>query len=259
MVKDITWGQYYSCESTIHALDPRLKIRFTLVYIIMLLLDRNLPLFLFLSGVLIACIAKSRVPVSKIFRGCRGIFLFILVCSAINIFTVPGDVLLSFEGMTVTKEGLIKFGFVFWRMLLLILVSSMLMYTTTPTRMTDGLEKCFHLSGDVAMGMTIALRFIPILFEELDRIMKAQEVRGANFHEGSPLKRVRMLKNVLVPLMQNSIHRAGNLGDAMDARCYMGGKNRSKLNPLCYSVRDVIGYVLLLVLIAVSVWLVIAF
>ncbi|MDD7282926.1 MAG: energy-coupling factor transporter transmembrane component T, partial [Clostridium sp.] len=164
MMKDITWGQYHSVDSMIHRLDPRVKIRFTIVYIILLLLDRNLPLFVFLTAVFAGTWACSRVPMRKMIRGTRGIFLFILICSALNAFTVHGTTLVKLGVLTVTKEGLIKAGFVFWRMLLLILMSSLLMYTTTPTRLTDGMEKCMHLSGGVAMGITIALRFVPILF-----------------------------------------------------------------------------------------------
>lgn len=259
MLKDITWGQYDSRDSLIHRLDPRVKIRFTILYIILLLLDRNLPLFAFLTGVYVVIFVLSKVSFKKVLKGSTGFFVFVFICSAINIFTVRGTTLVKFGTFTVTEEGLLKFGFVFWRMVLLILMSSLLMYTTTPTRLTDGLEKCFHLHSDVALGITIALRFIPILFEELDRIIKAQEARGANFRKGSPKKRLAMLKNVLVPLIQNAIHKAGNLGDAMDARCYTGGKSRTKLNPLVYTGKDVLCYVLLLGILILGIFLAIHF
>ena len=212
MMKDITWGQYHSVDSMIHRLDPRVKIRFTIVYIILLLLDRNLPLFVFLTAVFAGAWACSRVPMRKMIRGTRGIFLFILICSA-----------------------------------------------TTPTRLTDGMEKCMHLSGGVAMGITIALRFVPILFGELDRIMKAQMARGADFKKGNPVVRLKKLRMVILPLFQNAILRAGHLGDAMDSRCYTGGKGRTKLHPLVYERRDVAAYVCMLVMTVVSVILILRF
>ena len=259
MMKDITWGQYHSVDSMIHRLDPRVKIRFIIVYIILLLLDRNLPLFVFLSAVFAGVWVCSRVPMPKMIRGTRGIFLFILICSALNAFTVHGTTLVKLGVLTITKEGLMKAGFVFWRMLLLILMSSLLMYTTTPTRLTDGMEKCMHLSGGVAMGITIALRFVPILFGELDRIMKAQMARGADFKKGNPVIRLKKLRTVILPLFQNAILRAGHLGDAMDSRCYIGGKGRTKLHPLAYERRDVVAYVCVLVMTAVAIILIIKF
>jgi energy-coupling factor transport system permease protein len=170
-----------------------------------------------------------------------------------------GTTLVKLGVLTITKEGLIKAGFVFWRMLLLILMSSLLMYTTTPTRLTDGMEKCMHLSGGVAMGITIALRFVPILFGELDRIMKAQMARGADFKKGNPVVRLKKLRTVILPLFQNAISRAGHLGDAMDSRCYTGGKGRTKLHPLVYERRDVVAYVCMLAMVIASVVLIVKF
>ena len=267
-MKDITWGQYHSVDSMIHRIDPRVKIRFTIIYIILLLLDRNLPLFLFLTTVFAGVWASSRVPMRKMIRGTKGVFIFILICSILNAFTMHGTTLVKLGVLTITKEGLIKAGFVFWRMLLLILMSSLLMYTTTPTRLTDGMEKCMHLSGGVAMGITIALRFVPILFGELDRIMKAQMARGANFEEGNiiqkakamvPVVRLKKLRTVILPLFQNAISRAGHLGDAMDSRCYTGGKGRTKLHPLVYERRDMVAYVCMLAIVIASVVLIVKF
>ena len=289
MLKNITLGQYCSVDSRIHRLDPRVKIRFVIIYIIMLLIDRNLYLFGMLTAVFLISVLLSRVNFRMILKGTRGIFIFIvemldkmvhgvmgksgdkfvnyigtififiLLCSAINIFTTSGQVLYHIGGLSVTLEGVIKFGFVFWRMLLIIFMSSMLMYTTTPSELTDGLEKCFHLSGNVAMGITIALRFVSVLSGELDRILKAQYARGVDFKSGSPKARIKKMGNVIVPLFQNAIDRAGNLGDAMDARCYRGGKGRTKLTPLIYDVDDVIGYVVLLAITVASIWLAVKF
>ncbi len=259
MLKDVTLGQYYSKNSVIHKLDPRVKIRFTIIYIILLLLDRSLPLFGLMTAAFVATVVASRVPFKHMVKGTRSIFLIVFICSALNIFTTMGDTIVRVGGILITEEGLIKFGFVFWRMVLMILMSSIIMYTTTPTELTDGLEKCFHLSGNTAMGITIALRFVSVLFEELHRIMQAQEARGADFKSGGPIKRLKSMKTVIVPLFQNSIDRASNLGEAMDARCYTGGKERTKLKPLSYDMRDVIAYVILVILAVASVWLVIKF
>lgn len=259
MLKDITLGQYYSADSLMHRLDPRLKIRATIAYIILLLLDRNVALFGMLTLVFIVAVIMSRVPISHMVKGCRSILVVVVLCSAINIFTTPGTGGVSILGLTATAAGLIKFGFVVWRMVLMIFMSSLLMYTTTPTELTDGLEKCFHLSGNVAMGITIAMRFLSVLSQELDRIMKAQEARGASFKMGGPIKRLKAMSKVLVPLFQNSIDRAANLGEAMDARCYTGGKGRTKLKPLVYDMRDVIGYVLALLVVVIGIFMAIKF
>lgn len=259
MLRDITLGQYCSSDSCIHRLDPRVKIRFVIVYIIMLLTDRNLYLFGMLTAVFLISALMSMVRFRTILKGTRGIFIFILLCSAINIFTTSGQALYYIGSLSVTLEGVMKFGFVFWRMMLIIFMSSMLMYTTTPSQLTDGLEKCFHLSGNVAMGITIALRFVSVLSGELDRILKAQYARGVDFKSGGPKARIKKMGNVIVPLFQNAIDRAGSLGDAMDARCYTGGKGRTKLKPLIYDIDDIIGYVVLLAMTAASIWLAVKF
>ncbi len=259
MLKDVTIGQYYSVDSVIHRLDPRLKIRFTIIYILLLLLDRNVVLFGILSAVFFVSLFLSKVPFKHMLKGMKTIFVFVLVCSALNIFTTPGDAIVDLGIAEITQAGVVKFGFIFWRMVLMILMSSIIMYTTTPTELTDGLEKCFHLSGNVAMGITIAMRFVSVLFEELHRIMLAQEARGAQFHKGGPIKRLKAMSTVIIPLFRNSIDRASNLADAMDARCYEGGKERTKLKPLVYDLRDIVGYFALFGVIVVSVWAIIKF
>lgn len=259
MLRDITLGQYYSTDSLVHRLDPRVKIRFTVLYIVVSLFDRNLPFFLLLSAICVAEVALSKVPIRHILKGMRGIILFLLVCSALNIFTTRGEAFLTIGAVQLTEEGFVKACFVFWRMLLLIITAALLTYTTTPTELTDGLEKCFHLSANVAVGITIALRFVSVLSEELSRIMRAQEARGADFHKGGPVTRLKKLKTVIVPLFQNAINRAGNLGEAMDARCYTGGKGRTKLKPLQYDAKDITVYICMVILLALSVWLMIHF
>lgn len=259
MLRDITIGQYYSVDSRIHRLDPRVKIRFTIIYIILSFIDRNILLFGMLTFFLIIAALLSEIPLSHIIKGTRTMVVFIFVCSALNIFTTYGKVVISLGFLHITDAGIVKAGFVFWRMLLIIFMSSILMYTTTPTELTDGLEKCFHISGSVAMSITIALRFVSVLSEEMSRIMKAQEARGADFHSGGIIKRIKGLRIVIIPLFQNAIYRACNLGDAMDARCYTGGKGRTKLIVLRYKMADLIAYIVLTFLIAGCVYATIRF
>lgn len=259
MLKDITLGQYYSADTLMHRLDPRTKIRFTIAYIFLLIWDRNLPMFATMTAILLGAIILSGVPVRHIIKGTRGIWLFVFVCSMISIFTTPGDVLIKIGFIKVTAEGIIKCGYSIWRIALMIIMSSLMMYTTTPSRLMDGLEKGFFLNGNVAMSITIGLRFIPVLFDELDRIMKAQNARGANIKKANLSGRITGLKNIIIPLFQNAINRAGRLGDAMDARCYTGGKGRTKLYPLKYNPADIIIHILGVCMIVGEIYLIIKF
>ena len=259
MMRKLTLGQYYSVDSVIHRMDPRLKIRFVLVFILLSLPDRSVPLFALLTAVFVVTVLFSRVPLWHMLLGTRGILIFLLLCSGINLFTTYGDTLLTIGPLKLTEAGLLKFGFVTWRLVLILFFSSLLMYTTRPGELTDGFEKCFHLPGSVAMGITIALRFLPVLVTELDRILKAQEARGADLHAGGPIRRLKALKTVIIPLFQNAVNRAGNLADAMEARCYTGGKGRTRLVPLKYDTRDLMGYLLLCGLIAAAGFLIIWF
>lgn len=256
MIKDITLGKYYSEESFVHRLDPRTKIRFILLYVVLFLLDRNLPFYVFMTFIFLIAAVMCKVPLPHMLKGSFGLYFALLLCSAINIFTTMGEAVVKLGGLTITREGLIKCGFVFWRLVTLILMSSVLMYTTTPTSIADGLEKCFHISGSIAMGITIALRFVSVLSEELFRIMKAQEARGARFKTGGIIGRLKNIKTVIIPLFQNAIDRAGNLGEALDSRCYKGGKGRTKLFPLRYSMLDGLAYMAMIIMLIVSVYLI---
>lgn len=259
MLLDVTIGQYYIANSVIHRLDPRTKIHFTFFYILILFLDRNLLFFAMATTVLLVGLILSKVPFLHMLRGSGAILGLIAVCSALNIATTSGVAFAQLGGIALTYEGLVKAGFVFWRMLLVIFMASLLMYTTTPTELTDGFEKCFHLGPSVALGMTIALRFVPILFEEMNRILRAQEARGATFIGSGIKNKIAMLKITMIPLFQSAIDKAKNLGEAMDARCYQGGKNRTKLKPLEYSSLDVICYILLFLFILASAFLIMKF
>ena len=199
MLKDITIGQYVSRESAIHRLDPRVKLRFVILYIILLLIDRNLPLYIMLSALFVAAVAIAGIPVSYMMKGTRGMLVFIGICSAISIFTTPDNESIKVGIFTMTQAGIIKACFIFWRMLLMIFMSSLLMYTTTPSEITDGLEKAFHMKSDIAMGITIALRFISVLSEEMDRIIKAQTMRGAAFDTGNFFQRAKSMLHVIRP------------------------------------------------------------
>ena len=260
MIKNFTLGQYFNTASFIHKLDPRFKLVQIITLIVFVFLAPNFLGLGILSAVVLFVLLLSRVPVLMYLRNLKPIIAIIVLTAILNIFYVKeGTVLFDWNFLTITTEGLIKAAFMATRIILMILISSVLTYTTTPTELTDGLEKCFHLSGNVAMGITIAMRFLSVLSQELDRIMKAQEARGASFHKGGPIKRLKSMSKVLVPLFQNSIDRAANLGEAMDARCYTGGKGRTKLKPLVYDTKDVIGYVLVLVIIVLGVYLAIRF
>lgn len=258
MLKDITMGQYYSVKSPIHDIDPRVKLRFVLLTIILLLFDRNMPLYLLFTAVYIGILVISNIPIYYTLKGSGTIIAFLFICSFLNMFSTPGDKI-KILFFTVSVEGIIKSAFVFWRIMLILFISSMLMYTTTPSRITDGIEKAFHMSGKVSMTITIALRYIGILFNELDRLNKAIQSRGGDISRKGLRNKFKMLKLMTVPLFQNSINRASNLGEAMDARCYVGGKTRTKYYKLEYKGIDYVAYLLILVLMIVSCYFIIVF
>ena len=252
MIRDITIGQYYPTESILHKLDPRVKLFGTVLYIISLFIAKNPAVYLLAAVFLFTCIHMSRVPVKYIIKGLRSIFIILLLSVFLNIFFVDGHVLVEFWIFKITVEGIIQAVYMAVRFVLLIMGSSLMTLTTTPNSLTDGLEKGLRFLKvikipvhEIAMMMSIALRFIPILIEETDKIMKAQAARGADFENGNIFKRVKALVPILVPLFVSAIRRAGELATAMEARCYRGGKNRSQMKPLKYCSRDVIGYVIL--------------
>lgn len=257
MIRDITIGQYYPSASVIHRLDPRVKLAGTFIYIVSLFLFDSfygfIPAFVFLA----AAIALSKVPLRFILRGMKAV-LFLLVFTLIfNIWLTPGEILWEWWIFKITKEGLRTAGFMGIRLTLLVIGSSMMTFTTTPNELTDGLEKAFSPLKlikipvhEIAMMMSIALRFIPILLEETDKIMKAQQARGADFESGNIFKRAKAMIPILVPLFISAFRRAGDLAQAMEARCYHGGKGRTRLKPLKYKGRDAIGYVILLAYLA---------
>lgn len=252
MIRDITIGQYYRADSPIHRLDPRTKIIGTLAYIISLFLFRQFTGFLVAVLFLGLIIHYSQVPMRFILRGLRPVLFMLLFTAMLNLFWTPGTPLVTLGFLQITAEGIRRTVFLAVRLILLILGSSMMTLTTTPNQLTDAMENLLaplrrlHLPvHEVAMMMSIALRFIPILIEETNKIMKAQMARGADFESGNLFRRLKSMIPILVPLFASSIRRANDLANAMDARCYHGGGGRTKMKPLRYQTIDIQAYLLI--------------
>ncbi len=253
MIRDITLGQYYPTNSIINALDPRVKLLGTLVYIISLFIFRGWPGFVLASVFLVGIIYLSKIPFSYVARGIRGIYILCLITAIFNIFFSTGTPLVQMGMVIITKEGIYNAIFMSLRLIYLVLGASIMTLSTTPAKLTDGIETgCRHLNRfkipvhEVAMMMTIALRFIPILMEEADKIKKAQMARGADFETGNLIKKAKAMLPILVPLFVSAFRKANDLSVAMEARAYHGGQGRSKLHPLAYEKRDHVAYKLLL-------------
>ncbi|WP_029320023.1 energy-coupling factor transporter transmembrane component T family protein [Butyrivibrio sp. AE3004] len=252
MLRDITLGQYYQTDSVLHRLDPRVKISATLIYIISLFVVNNVIGYFIAALFLIMAIILSKVPAKFIFKGMKAIYLLLLITMVFNLFLTPGEPLISVWKLKITKEGLKIAIMMGVRLVFLITGSSIMTLTTTPNQLTDGLEnlmkplKVFHVPvHEISMMMSIALRFIPILMEETDKIMKAQMARGADFESGSVIQRAKSLIPLLVPLFISAFRRASDLAMAMEARCYRGGEGRTKMKPLIYRKRDFLAYVII--------------
>lgn len=264
MLRDITLGQYYQAESIIHKLDPRVKLLGTLLYIVSLFLFENYVGYAFALLFLIVIIRLSKVPLKFIVKGMKAIVFLLLITVMFNVFLTPGDALLTVWRFTITKQGLQTAFFMAIRLSFLILGSSIMTLTTTPNNLTDGMEKGMGFLKvfkvpvhEVSMMMSIALRFIPILMEETDKIMKAQIARGADFESGNLIKKAKALVPLLVPLFISAFRRANDLAMAMEARCYRGGEGRTKMKPLIYKKIDyaaygcLIGYMICKILIGI--------
>lgn len=249
MLKDITLGQYYQTESVIHRLDPRVKLVGTIVYIISLFLVDNIGGYFIAALFLAAMIKLSNVPFRFMVKGMKAIVFLLVLTAVFNMFLTPGEALLSFWKLTITKEGLRLAILMAIRLSFLIIGSSVMTLTTTPNNLTDGMENLMKPLRkikvpvhEIAMMMSIALRFIPILMEETDKIMKAQIARGADFESGNIIKKAKALVPLLVPLFISAFRRANDLAMAMEARCYRGGDGRTKMKPLIYKKADKVGY-----------------
>lgn len=257
MIRDITIGQYYHTESPIHRLDPRVKIVATIMYIISLFTFSDFMGYIVAIGFFGILVYLSKVPFSYIVRGLKPIIFMLVFTAVLNLFWTPGHAFIHVGFLSLTWEGLQKCIFISLRLIFLILGSSLMTLTTTPNQLTDGIERLLRPLSvikvpvhEVAMMMSIALRFIPILVEETDKIMKAQMARGADFESENILQRLKSMLPILVPLFVSAIRRANELALAMDARCYHGGKGRTKMHPLKYGKKDIGAYLVCIVYIA---------
>lgn len=265
MLRDITIGQYYPTHSFIHRLDPRSKLLLTIGYIIVLFVVDNFWGFAIAALFLGACIRISKVPLKFILKGLKAVIMILVFTLLLNVFfTSGGTVLVEWGFIRITTQGLYQAAFMAVRLIFLIIGSSLLTLTTSPIELTDGLEtllsplkKIKVPAHEIAMMMTIALRFIPILLEETDKIMKAQMARGADFEEGGLIKKAKSMIPLLVPLFISAFRRADELAMAMEARCYRGDVNRTRMKQLKYSKEDAlaaIAFVLFAVVIILSAY-----
>ena len=260
MLRDITLGQYYQTDSVIHRLDPRVKLSATIIYIISLFVVHGIWGYLLTAIFLTAMIKLSNVPFKFMIKGMKAIAFLLVLTVVFNLFLTPGDVVLQIWKITITKQGISIALTMAVRLMLLIIGSSVMTLTTTPNNLTDGLEsllgplkKIKVPVHEISMMMSIALRFIPILLEETDKIMKAQIARGADFESGNIIKKAKSLIPLLVPLFISAFRRANDLAMAMEARCYKGGEGRTKMKPLIYKKRDFIAYLILVLYLAVCI------
>lgn len=261
MIREMTLGQYYKADSVLHKLDARVKLLGTLLFVITLFFPKSL-LSLGIATVFLAFTIKlSKVPFSMMIRGVKPLFVIICFSAIINMISVGGEVLIKLGPVSITKQGLWMAFYLVIRLVYLVIGSSVMTFTTTPNQLTDGLEKGFRFLKkvhipvhEIAMMMSIALRFIPILTEELDKIMKAQMSRGVDFESGNILERGKKLIPVLVPLFIAAIRRASDLAMAMDARCYNGGEGKTRLHPLVYKKQDYAAYGIMLLYVAIMIF-----
>ncbi len=249
MLRDITLGQYYQTDSVIHRLDPRVKLVTTLCYIISLFIVDSIVGYIIAGLFLAFVIALSRVPVKFMVRGMKSIVFLLVMAVIFNLFLTQGEVVVSFWKLHITKEGIRLASMMAVRLVFLIMGSSVMTLTTTPNNLTDGLESLMKPLKvirvpvhEIAMMMSIALRFIPILLEETDKIMKAQIARGADFESGNLIRKAKSMVPLLVPLFISAFRRANDLATAMEARCYRGGEHRTKMKPLIYKKADFLAY-----------------
>ena len=250
MLKDITLGQYFPGHSAIHRLDPRTKLILTMVYIVALFVAQNWISYGIMLVFLLTCIRISAISPKSIVRGMKPLVLILAFTAILNIFYTDGGVeLVRLGSLAITTEGLKRAHFMIWRILMLISGTFLLTYTTSPISLTDGLESLLNPLKkirvpvhELAMMMSIALRFIPTLIEETDKIMNAQKARGADFETGSIIQRAKALVPILVPLFISAFRRADELATAMECRCYQGGEGRTKLKLLRFKRGDLVAF-----------------
>ena len=252
MIRDITLGQYFQADSFIHRLDPRVKVIATLLFIIELFIIDSFIGFGVCAAVLITTVIISKVPFSFIFRGMKPILIILIFTFMLNMFMLDGTVIWQWKFLHITDRGLYMAAFMGIRLIMLIVGASLLTFTTTPIRLTDGMERLMSPlaavrvpTHEIAMMMSIALRFVPTLLDEADKIIKAQQARGADFESGNILARAKALIPILVPLFISAFRIAQDLAIAMEARCYHGGQGRTRLHSMKFQSRDYVTMALL--------------
>ena len=250
-LKDITLGQYFPGNTVIHRLDPRTKLLFTILYIVALFSAKGGVAYAVLFLTLCACIAVSKIHPKNILRGMKPILFIIVLTAVLNIFYTPGDPIWQWKFLKITVEGLWAAFFMVLRISFLITCTFMLTYTTSPIMLTDGLERLLGPLKklrvpvhELSMMMSIALRFIPTLIEETDKIMSAQKARGADFDTGNLFQKAKALVPLLVPLFISAFRRADELATAMECRCYHGGEGRTRLRQLRFQGADIAALIL---------------
>lgn len=262
MLKDITIGQYFPGQSSIHKLDPRVKIIATFVFIVIIFFVKKYTGYVMVLAYIVSIILLSGVPIKFVLKGLKPLLFIIALTFFINVFFTPGDnIIFKFWILTMTQEGLRQGIFMALRLIFLVTGTSLLTLTTSPIALTDGIEyllKPLRIIGfpahELAMMMTIALRFIPTLLEETDKIMKAQMARGADFESGNLFQRAKALVPLLVPLFISAFRRADELAMAMESRCYRGGANRTRMKVLKTQRRDYIALAVTLILVLGILW-----
>lgn len=262
MIRDLTVGQYYPADSVVHKLDPRVKLFGTMIFLIAVFSFRGWAGFALITVFLAGIIKLSKVPFRYMIKGLKAIIVLMAITAFFNLFLTNGtNVIWQWKWIRITQEGIETAVKMLFRLIYLILGTSIMTLTTTPNELTDGLEKSLrplqviHVPiHEIAMIMAIALRFIPILVEETDKIMKAQIARGADFESGSLIKKAKAMVPLLVPLFISAFRRANDLAMAMEARCYRGGEHRTKMKPLVYQKRDRLGYLIMFAYLAVCIY-----
>lgn len=261
MLNDITMGQYYPVNSPVHRLDPRIKLVATLLFIVAVFLAKSFVGYLLLLGFLYGATRLSQVPFRMLLKGLKPLRIILILTFLLNLFFTPGEtVLVAFRGVRITLEALLQAAFYSLRLAFLVAGTSLLTLTTSPVSLSDGIEllltplkKIRFPVHELAMMMTIALRFIPTLLEETDKIMKAQMARGADFESGNLITRARAMVPLLVPLFVSAFRRAGDLAMAMESRCYHGGEGRTRMRVLKLTRQDGLALAAVLLLIALVV------
>lgn len=266
MLKDITIGQFFPGASPVHRLDPRIKLILTVAYVVLLFVAKNAVSLLAAAALLVVAYPVSKIPGKMILKSLKPIIPIVLLTAIMNMLFIDGNTVFSFWIVTVSDRGLTMAAFMVARIVCLIAGTSLLTYTTSPISLTDGIERLFAPLNkikapvhEIAMMMTIALRFIPTLIEETDRIMSAQKARGADLESGGLIQRIRALTPILIPLFVSAFSRAIDLALAMECRCYRGGEGRTHLHTLKTTALDIRGVLFVLAFSAAVIWANLAF